>query len=278
MTECSDLIYDDLDWNQLWKNSRRQKGWSSKGAEDWDKKAASFAARNSDSPFASLLLPHLPLDKSRSVLDIGCGPGTLSLPMAKRCRTVTAMDFSAQMLQILGDRMKAEHVENIKTVNCAWEDDWEAFGIEPHDIAIAARSMGVDDLEAAVEKLQNYSTSYVFIADRISPTPFDPGAFAAVGREFRSGPDYIYTLNMLYSMGIHPNVSVMELDRELHFSSIEDAMLSYSWMIKEITSSERRDLKHYVESKAIFQKDGSILLKRNPPPAWALIWWVKNPQ
>ena len=277
MTEHSDLTYESLDWNQLWKNSRSRKGWASKGAEDWDRKAASFAERNSDSPFVSLVLPLLPLDSSVSVLDVGCGPGTLALPLASRCRSVTAVDFSAKMLQILKVRMEAQGIDNIDLVNCAWEDDWDAFGIKPHDIGIAARSMGVDDLKAAIEKLQRYSTRYVFIADRISPTPFDPEAFAAVGRDFQSGPDYIYTLNMLYSMGIHPHVNILELERELHFQSMDDALLSYSWMVKEPSSSDKAALKRYVEGKARISQDGSVHILRDPPPAWALIWWVKQP-
>jgi 2-polyprenyl-3-methyl-5-hydroxy-6-metoxy-1,4-benzoquinol methylase len=46
-----------------------------------------------------------------SVLDIGCGTGTLSLEMAKRGYKVTATDLSEDMLQIVDYRAKSENVE-----------------------------------------------------------------------------------------------------------------------------------------------------------------------
>lgn len=270
------LTYADLDWNQLWKNARSQKGWASKGAKEWDKKSDSFATRNINSPFASLLIPHLPLEPTTTVLDIGSGPGTLALPIARQCGAVTAIDFSPRMLELLDRRAGEQEIDNISTVRCAWEDNWQEHGITPHDIAIAARSMGVEDLQGAIEKLNAYANRYVFIADRISPTPFDPAAFHAVGRDFKSGPDYIYTLNMLYSMGIHANVSILELDRELHFGDLDQAMLSYSWMIKDLSADEEVRLRQHVRKTADFAENGSLVIRRDPPPRWALIWWQKD--
>lgn len=275
MTDISKITYDDLDWPQLWKNAREIKGWSNKGAKEWDKKSESFALRTRDSVFSSLLLPHLPLDLETSVLDIGCGPGTLALPIAAHCQKVTALDFSAKMLRLLDQRAAEDNIQNIRTVQCAWEDDWEDASIEPHDITIAARSMGVEDLQGAIDKLQRYSKKHIFIADRISPTPFDPEAFHAVGRPFQSGPDYIYTLNMLYSMGIHPETRVMQLENELTFSSFDDAFASYSWMIKELNEDEERKLRVYVESISEIDADGSLKIRRDPPPRWVLIHWTK---
>lgn len=46
-----------------------------------------------------------------SVLDIGCGTGTLSLEMAKQGYKVTATDLSEEMLQIVDYRAKADQVD-----------------------------------------------------------------------------------------------------------------------------------------------------------------------
>ena len=269
------LTYEDLNWTELWTNARAARGWSSKSPEAWDKKSASFAARHRSSLFASLLIEHLPLESGYTVLDIGSGPGTLALPIAKQCKTVTALDFSRQMLTLLTEQAAADGIHNIRTVHCSWEDNWEKHNIVPHDVTIAARSLGVDDIESAIIKLQAYSRRHVCIADRISPTPMDQDAFKAVGREFKSGPDYIYTLNILYSMGIHPNVTILELENTLHFNTFDEALLSYNWMIKDMTEDEERLLKAYVEHKAHINEDGTITIHRDPPPKWALISWEK---
>lgn len=276
MTDLDNYTYDDLDWNLLWQNARAKRGWSSKGPSDWDKKSASFASRNSDSPFTGLFLQYLPITPETTVLDIGCGPGTLAIPLARKARSVTAMDFSAGMLDILRESAQKEHLANIDVVQCAWEDDWEQKKIPVHDITIASRSLNVKDLSTAIDKLNRYAAKYVFIADRISPTPFDPELYEAVGRSFQSGPDYIYTLNTLYTKNIHPNVAIIELERELHFENLDQAYLSYSWMLKDITAEEETLVWNYLKRKAHSNQDGSITITRQSPPRWAVIWWKKN--
>lgn len=275
MTDSSTLTHADIDWQQLWQNARRLRGWSSKGASDWDKKAASFSSRNRTSPFNKLILSHLPLTSEMTVLDVGCGPGTLSLPLASRVREVTAVDFSQKMLDILDGDAQRQNISNIHTVQCAWEDNWDDFNIPQHDIAIAARSLNVENLLKAIKKLNAYASKFVFIADRINPTPFDPEVFSAVGREFNPGPDYIYTLNILYSMGIYPHITILELDQDFSYQDLNQAYLTYSWMIKNLTEQEEVKLKQFLTSKARPATDGSITISRAFPPRWALIWWAK---
>lgn len=268
--------YNDLDWIQLWQNAREQKSWSSKGATDWDKKAASFAARNHQSPYVALFLSRLPLKKSFSVLDVGSGPGTLALPLTEHVSSVTAVDYSKGMLDILTSQAKEKKVTNLRPVLGSWEDNWNVLGIKPHDIAIASRSMNVADLKMAINKLNEHATKYVFITDRIAPSPFDPAAFTAIGREFNSGPDYIYTINILYQLNIHPNVEILELEQDIYFKDMEEALNAYCWMFKELTSTEKTLLKQYLQSRILSQSAEQLVIRREFPPRWAMIWWKKR--
>jgi len=271
-----ETILADIDWNLLWQNARKQKSWSSKGAADWDKKAKSFASRNTGSPYASMLLAKLPLTPDLTVLDMGSGPGTLAFPLAAKVRSVTAVDYSAGMLEALRKTAETENIENIQTIQGAWEDDWQQLGIIPHDIVIASRSMAVADLHSALQKLNEYAKGYVFVADRIAPTPFDPGAFAATGREFQSGPDYIFTINMLYSMGIHPSIDILQLEQDIVFADMEEALQNYGWMLKDLTAVEMVALEKYLTSRIIHTTGTQITIRRQHPPRWALIWWKKE--
>lgn len=268
--------YSDIDWDLLWLNGRKKKSWRSKGADEWDKKAPSFAERTGQSPYIPLFLSRLPLEKSYSVLDIGSGPGTLALPLAEMVRKVTAIDYSTKMLEILKQRAKSKKLENIECIHSSWESDWDSLNIHPADIAIASRSMNVADLSSALDKLDRYATKYVFITDRIAPSPFDPEAFAAIGRKFDSGPDYIFTLNFLYTKGIHAAVDILELDEYVEFNSMQEALKSYVWMFKDISSEETKKLEKYIETKIIDTADSRIKLQLKYPPRWALIWWKKK--
>ncbi len=275
MVDSKIHTFSDIDWAKLRAHAFGKKGWRNKGPKEWDAKASSFAARNKSAVYIDLFLALLPLEPNMSVLDVGSGPGTLALPISGKVASVTAIDFSKEMLEILNNLALEEKISNITTLHCAWEDDWQAKGIRPHDIAIASRAMGVKDLATALKKIDAIATRYVFLSDRIGATPFDMAAFAKVGRPFAAGPDYIYTVNMLYSLGIHPNISVLTLDREITFSSMEEAMRSYSWMFSDITADETVALEKYLQEQIVKRGDNQLTLRRQDPPRWAVIWWQK---
>ena len=272
----TELTYDDLDWHELWKNARAKKSWTAKSSADWDKKATSFAKRNSDSPFVNLVMKRIPLSADTTILDAGSGPGTLSLPLAPLVKSVTALDYSGGMLTALNDGAQQQGSTNITTILGSWEDDWEKLHIKKHDICIASRSLSVANLREALTKLSDHANDAVFVIDRISPTPFDNGAFTALGRPFRSGPDYIYTINTLYSMDIHPNVEIMTLEKTVSFLSMDTALESYRWMFKDLTEKEERKLEEYIQSNSTRGDNGEITVIRTCPSRWALIWWKTN--
>lgn len=269
-------VYTDIDWDLLWKNARERKSWTGKTAKDWDKKAPSFAKRNNDSPYSTLFISRLPLSPSLSVLDFGSGPGTLALPLSSRVNSITAVDYSKTMLDILDDSCQKHNISNITTVHGAWEDNWDHLGLGTYDITIASRSMGVEDLRMAITKLNNHSHGHIVVTDRIAPSPFDPEAFKAIGRDFESGPDYIYTLNTLYNLGIHASVDILQLEQHQEFKSEEDALNSYRWMFRDLSSKEDLALTEYVTSRIIGRTPQGVTLNRPHPPKWAMISWKKQ--
>ena len=124
-------------------------------------------------------------------------------------------------------------------------------------------------------KINRYGTRYVFLTDRIGSTPFEVGAFEAIGRPFSPGPDYIYTLNTLYTLGIYPNVTILNLERDIEYASMDEAVKSYSWMFHDITPDENLTLEKYLTGKIIHAESGRVTIRRDSPPRWALIWWEK---
>lgn len=268
--------YNDINWSALRARAMIKKGWKKKGPKEWDQKAASFSTRTRYHGYVDLFISHLPLDESMTVLDIGSGPGTLSIPIAAKAAKVTAIDFSKGMLDTLSSYATKSGQSNISTIQGAWEDDWDKLGLVPHDIAIASRSMGVEDLEAALVKINNFATQYVFISDRIGATPFEAAAFTAIGRPFHPGPDYIFTLNMLYTLGIHAHVTILEIDRQIHYSSMDKALKSFTWMFQDLTVEEESTLKDYITTRIIHQDDTGITIERETAVRWALIWWKKD--
>jgi len=211
------------------------------------------------------------------VLDIGCGPGNLALPLAHLVKQVTAVDYSPAMLAILQKKAEEENIQNIQTVEASWDDDWDKAGIGSHDAVIASRALSnVKDLQEALLKLNNRAKKMVFLADRVGAGPLDAGAFTAVGRDFRPGPDYIYTVNLLYQLGIHAGVDFITLEADTTYKSWEKALASLTWMFDNLTASEEKKLAAYVESKATRTSTGGWQLTGGDRTKWAFINWNKQ--
>ena len=269
------MKFRDLDWNQMWQEARQGKSWRGRQKGDWDKRAPSFAKRNMQSVYAEQFLGLLQPDPNWTALDFGAGPGTLAIPLAKMVRKVTAADFSTAMLDILTGEAAAADINNIRTVQAAWEDDWQQLGIEPHDLVIASRSMSVDNLQSALTKLNGWATKRVVISDRVGTGPFDPDLFVAVGRPFEPGPDYIYTVNLLYQMGIQAKVEFIDLKQRRVFKNRAEALDSCLWMLDKVSQDEEQGLNRYVDERLETMPDGTMILSRQTPIRWAVISWNK---
>ncbi|MCE5317523.1 MAG: methyltransferase domain-containing protein [Parachlamydia sp.] len=78
-----------------------------------------------DNPFtktnrASVIIEHLSLEPGMTVLDAGCGPGRLTIPLAKAIGVngkVTALDLQQGMLQRVEEKARSEGLHNIQYVH-----------------------------------------------------------------------------------------------------------------------------------------------------------------
>lgn len=57
-----------------------------------------------------------------NILDVGCGSGRYTIHLAKKAKSVTATDFSAEMLKILNEDAAKAGIANISTVHTSWAD------------------------------------------------------------------------------------------------------------------------------------------------------------
>ncbi|AGF97820.1 hypothetical protein MmTuc01_2512 [Methanosarcina mazei Tuc01] len=82
------------------------------------------------------------------VLDIGCGPGTLSLPLSKLGAEVTALDISSGMLKRLKDTVKEESLPVDVIETSWWTADIDSLGFRDRfDLVIASMTPAIKDIE-----------------------------------------------------------------------------------------------------------------------------------
>jgi FkbM family methyltransferase len=263
-----------VDWNAVWLDVKLEKNTPFQDRGFWDKRAPEFARHARGSDYVLQFIRIMDPEPDWSVLDIGCAAGTIAVPLAPSVKSITAVDPSTKMLSLLDDRCRENGADNIRIVQGAWEDDWDALGIGVHDVAIASRSLLVDDLCAAVRKLESRARKRVYLSTLVDDGPYDRSIVEAVGRRFCLGADYIVVYNLLRQMGIYANVAFTVNREEKEFGSVEEAVEGLRWMLFEMTPEEEEKLKAHLE-KDFVRENGRWKLTHRKVTRWAVLWWDK---
>ena len=170
------------------------------------------------------------LDKEDSVIDIGCGVGRLTVPIAQRVGRVTALDVADKMLEICKVNVEKAGLDNVSYKKLDWNGVNPNTSIEKHHIAFASRSVGLKD----IIKLNNTATKYAYLLSFTGyPSLRDVQMEMLTGirgikkRQVNEEQSrmfgYNITFNLLYDLGIDPMVQVVEDGFERTYESKEEA-------------------------------------------------------
>ena len=262
----------NIDWNALWRTNHDRRFKPARDPGFWDKRAPEFARHVKTSDYVNQFMAILKPQPEWCILDVGSAAGTLAVPMAPWVKGVTAMDPSARMRELLEMRCQEEGIDNIRIVDGRWEDDWDALNIGVHDVAIASRSLIVDDLKGTIEKLQRHACRRVVLSAMVGDGPHDRRIFEAAGRTFSAGTDYIVLVNLLRQMGIFANVTFICNRQHKAYRDVEDAVNSMRWMLDGMTAAEEDRLREYL-TRTLVRENGSWTLPYGRIVRWAVVWW-----
>jgi len=273
-----------IDWNELWKalhvSSPERAEKDRNPAAHWDKRAAAYRRVTRDERSATEQeLAILGVQPGETVLDMGAGTGRLAVPVARTAAHVTALDPSEGMLAILRERMAAEGLTNYSCLRKRWEDATIGRDVEPHDIVVAAFSLGFYDLAAALEKLDAAARRAVYIFWHAGEwrNPGEMALYRTVFGDEAAGekgyPDYIFPVNILHDAGIYPNVRIYRAAWDAVYDSVEDAARAWAAM----HNPGMEDLTPVREYFArALRKDGSGKYIETAVRPTAAVWWEKG--
>ncbi len=282
------MDFNTIDWNAMWQAESSPSHWGKNNCSRkdlWDRRAAGFNKRISrvaegkedldKDDYISKMLDRIEVQSDWSVLDIGCGPGTLAVPLAKKSKSVTALDLSSEMLKYLKENAEKNGLSNIQYINSSWNDACTNHLISPHDVVVASRSLMSGDIKEALSHIISITRQAAYLTFPIVHLPFDWEIYKVIGRNGKKHPPYIYICNMLYQMGIQANMEVLHSRIKVQFSSIEQAIDDVQWRTETFNPKELALLTEFLERK-FSELKGSSVLTHEGYSKWALVWWRKG--
>lgn len=261
------MTLDDIDFAALYREHMQR--WSAvpKSSMDWDSRATSYAKNSGQSNYIEDFIARLDLSGASTLLDVGCGPGTLALPLANRLHRIVALDYSAGMLKSLSERAQTKGITNIETRHLAWADEW--IGVPVCDVAIASRSTTVADLGAALAKLTAHARRRVVITYPASGHFIDDQILAVVGVSPLPLPDVLLVLGILRQAGIQPTLDYIATPSRLaRCADFDEFALRVAWSAGPLDAAARQRLKTWYEA------DPQRALAGGRGMRWAFISWT----
>lgn len=273
------------DANELWKRQRSLQVSSecyNDPSHDWNnienarRYAKEILGQYDDR--VQTTLAGLDLRPEYLVLDIGSGPGTLAIPIARKVRHVTAVEPGAGMAAVLMEQCDTEGLANVTCVKKMWEDidpDRDLDG--KYDIVIAALALTMADIREAVLKMDAVSKKYVCLywfvdmpfGERISVDLWEK----LHGTAYYPGPKTDLLYQVLYEAGIYANVEIFPFDKAYRFLSRNEMQEFFRHRFEITTPGQEEILFRYLEQFVTTDGDEIVVGLRSH---YAKIWWEKK--
>jgi len=197
-----------------------------------------------------------------TVLDIGAGPGTLAVPLAKSGCRVTVVEPSEPM-NLAMEKYKLHCMVDADIG--VMQNTWENVDLDPdmkYDYVISSYSLNMPDLEDALWKMHNAARKQVHIF-WFMKDPYWEVVYAALwkklhGVEYCSKPNADIVWNCLYQMGIYANLSVSPMNDLRGYPDIAAVTSDYADRMDAHEDWQKKIIGEYLQDIMIKGEGGQL--------------------
>ncbi len=214
------------------------------------------------------------LKENHETLEIGPGPGTLTIPLAKNVKKVIAVECSELAASYLAKNMKEHQLTNIEVVNKRWEELSDSELKDRFDLVVCSHFLWqVKDLEEHLRRMENASRKHCVVIQPAGRDSLVREAWTEVTRQDYRGqlePDadfFVYLV--LRKWGRLVNVKTMEysIERNLDQEARHIAFLVGKHI--EVNANRMKAIENYIH-----EKKGTEQHKEQC--CAVVMWWTKE--
>jgi ubiquinone/menaquinone biosynthesis C-methylase UbiE len=264
----------ELNWREVWEEMRKQRmrplrigydpEFRAKFAEDYFK-----MAKYNNYEYGRKTVEALSeiLDKDFEVLEIGAGPGTLTIPLAKKVKKVVAIESSETAVDYLKRNIKESQVGNIEIMNKNWLEVEDREIEDRFDLAVCSHFLWqVKDLEKHLKKMETASNYCAVIQpagrDSIVKEMWTKITGEDYSGQFDPDADYFAYL-ILRQWGRLVNVRVMNYSVERNYEQEVRYIASFIGKYVEVDAHVKKIIEQYISEKGLRKEKRSAVV----------MWW-----
>lgn len=274
-------IFEPEFWKNTWKKANCLSSISIKKSNEqkwinfWNEISNTYCLRNKTQKdfilkVVNLLQKEKIISKESEVLDIGCGPGSYALPLAKKIKKIVAIDPAEEMLQAMMKEAKKRKIINIIPVCCRWED---YNPTQKFDLVFASLSPAIRNTENLV-KMNNTSCRYVCIITYFKTNEFkfrDELWQKIMKKPFYSyGWQIIFPFNFLWTSGFAPCIHFFDFEYEV-CENMENLVMQYKNYFSIFTKIDKNIKNQIYNYFKNYSKEG--IIKNVVKKEIVIMWW-----
>lgn len=263
----------EIDWEYIWQKSLKK---GMKKEKDWNSVAKDFGKWLENDDYPDILLKEMKISSEDTVLDIGCGEGTITKKIAKKAKSVTGIDKSEGMLEELNRNAKEEKLDNINTIKMDINDlNYENIG--DYDIVLASRCLnGIANIKDTLVTLNEIANKYVYITlFGSSSHKYKKEKAKIAGKPFKAGTDYSVLFLILKSLNIESNILQLDCKNLKEYHNIDEAIERSVWRLGELDEENKIALENHFKETFIKNERGNWVNPKDKTDL-VLIWWKKE--
>ena len=270
-----------INWKDAWKEMRNERMRRPKISYDktfFKKFADDFSKRGkfNDYEFGRKSIEILSeiLNDDFEVLEIGPGPGTVTVPLAKKVKKIVSIEFNNMNIKYLNENLAENNLKNVEIINQDWNKVNDEEIKDKFDLVYCSHFLWqMEDLEKLLRRMENASKKYCAVmqpcgGDYIVKNIFKEVTDQKYTGQFEPDADYFAYL-ILREWGRLVNHRYFKYTLEMNLEEYLMYTSSFVGKFIEIDDMVKEKIKGYLLEKS----ESGKFSKTSDAIA---MWWLKE--